>query len=167
MLGHLSYPEPAGHTAHTAHTCGVNVCGDCVGCAWSGRLAWHRLEIRKAPIAGLHRAQQEEVTPGAVPSRHRAACVPEDHDERRLRNAGIRQTTDRRETDQTTDRRGNPMNRTFHRIALASLVAASFAAISLPRSSAGGTHAALASSNHDAVRFPLVRSAGAVKANCL
>jgi hypothetical protein len=57
------------------------------------------------------------------------------------------------------------MNRTFHRIALASLAAA-FAAMSLPTSGATGTHAALASNNH-AVRFPLVRSAGAVKANCL
>ena len=59
------------------------------------------------------------------------------------------------------------MNRTFHRIALASLATAAFAAMSLPTSGASGTHAALASSNHDAVRFPLVRSAGAVKANCL
>ena len=58
------------------------------------------------------------------------------------------------------------MNRTFHRIALASLAAAAIAAISLPTSGANGTHAALASNNH-AVRFPLVRSASAVKANCL
>jgi hypothetical protein len=39
--------------------------------------------------------------------------------------------------------------------------------MSLPTSGAVGTRAALASSNHAAVRFPLVRSAGAVKANCL
>jgi hypothetical protein len=58
------------------------------------------------------------------------------------------------------------MSRTFHRIALASLAAAAVAAISLPTSGANGTRAALASNNH-AVRFPLVRSAGAVKANCL
>jgi hypothetical protein len=58
------------------------------------------------------------------------------------------------------------MNRTFHRIALAFLAAAALAAISLPTPGASGTHAALASNNH-AVRFPLVRSAGAVKANCL
>jgi hypothetical protein len=58
------------------------------------------------------------------------------------------------------------MNRMFHRIALASLAAAAVAAMSLPMSAANGTRAALASSNH-AVRFPLVRSAGAVKANCL
>jgi hypothetical protein len=58
------------------------------------------------------------------------------------------------------------MNRTFHRIALASLAAAAVAALSLPTSGATGTHVALASRNH-AVRFPLVRSAAAVKANCL
>src|SRR5919201_4645341 len=59
------------------------------------------------------------------------------------------------------------MNRTFHRIALASLTAAAFATMSLPTSGALGTRAALASSNHTAIQFPLVRSAGAVKANCL
>jgi hypothetical protein len=58
------------------------------------------------------------------------------------------------------------MNRTFHRIALASLAAAAVAAMSLSTSGANGTGTALASNNH-AVRFPLVRSAGAVKANCL
>jgi hypothetical protein len=58
------------------------------------------------------------------------------------------------------------MNRTFHRIALASLAVAAVAALSLPTSGANGMRAALASNNH-AVRFPLVRSAGAVKANCL
>jgi hypothetical protein len=58
------------------------------------------------------------------------------------------------------------MNPTFHRIALASLAAAAVAAINLPTSGANGTRAALASDNH-AVRFPLVRSAAAVKANCL
>jgi hypothetical protein len=74
---------------------------------------------------------------------------------------------DRQPIDDKVTRRGNPMNRTFHRIALASLAAAALAAMSLPTSGAVGTHAALASSNHAAVRFPLVRSAGAVKANCL
>ena len=59
------------------------------------------------------------------------------------------------------------MNRAFHHIALASLAAAAFAAMSLPTFGANGTRAALASSNHTAVQFPLVRSAGAVKANCL
>ena len=59
------------------------------------------------------------------------------------------------------------MNRSFHRVALASLAAAAVAAVSLPTSGAVGTRAALASINHAAVRFPLVRSAGAVKASCL
>ena len=59
------------------------------------------------------------------------------------------------------------MNRTFHRIALASLAAAALVAMNLPTSGALGTRAALASSNHTAVQFPLVRSAGAVKAKCL
>ena len=59
------------------------------------------------------------------------------------------------------------MNRTFHRIAIATLVGAAFAATSLPTSGAIGTRAALASSNHTAYQFPLIRSAGAAKANCL
>jgi len=59
------------------------------------------------------------------------------------------------------------MNRSFHRVALASLAAAAVAAVSLPTSGAVGTRAALASINHAAVRFPLVRSAGAVKVSCL
>src|SRR5918912_1919524 len=117
---------------------------------------------------GLQRAQTASTNkrrcPHLQPTRYHAARVSEDrgHTLRRAPASRRRHPIDEKET-----RRGNPMNRTFHRIALASLAAAAFAAMSLPTSGAIGMQAALASSNHAVVQFPLVRSAGAVKAKCL
>jgi len=59
----FSYPEPANDVAHT---CGVNVCGDCVSCAWSALPVWRRLDTRKAPIGASSEHKQEEVPPPAV-----------------------------------------------------------------------------------------------------